>query len=134
MSKDSNNKLNVLIVDDDQFLLDIYSVKFKEGGLAVSVADSGESALEKLEENDFDIILLDVVMPSMDGLEILKRIKQENLAPNATLIILSNQGQPEDIDKAKSLGIDGYIVKASTVPSEVLDEIKEIHEDNHAGD
>lgn len=122
----TNKNYNVLIVDDDEFLLDIYSRKFKEAGVSVEVALGGEEALEKIKANDFDIVLLDIVMPGMDGLSLLEKIKKDNLAENTRLIVLSNQGQPTDIEKAKVYDIDGYIVKASTVPSEVLEKVLEI--------
>lgn len=126
-----NNKYKVLIIDDDKFLLDIYTVKFKENGLEVNTAVSGEDALEKLRENsNYDIILLDIVMPVMDGFAFLEKKKEEKLAPNAVIVILSNQGQVSDIDKAKKYGIHGYIVKASTIPSEVLKEVLKIAKEN----
>lgn len=126
-----NNKYKVLIVDDDKFLLDIYTVKFKENGLEVNTAISGEDALERLRENsNYDIILLDIVMPVMDGFAFLEKKKEEKLAPNAVIVILSNQGQVSDIDKAKKYGIHGYIVKASTIPSEVLKEVLKVAKEN----
>lgn len=116
-----------LIVDDDEFLLDIYSAKFTEKGVNMKSAASGEAALDVLrEDDDFDLILLDVVMPSMNGLELLSKIREEKLAQGAAIVVLSNQGQQSDIDKAQEYNIDGYIVKASSVPSEVLEEALEI--------
>jgi len=126
-----NEKYKVLIIDDDKFLLDIYTVKFKESGLVVDTAISGEDALEKLRENkNYDVILLDIVMPVMDGFAFLEKKKEEKLAPNSVVVILSNQGQISDIDKAKKYGINGYIVKASTIPSEVLKEVLNIMKEN----
>jgi DNA-binding response OmpR family regulator len=116
----------ILIVDDDQFLLDIYTTKFSQEGHDVHAVQSGEEALNELEQGDFDIVLLDVVMPSMSGLELLGNIRKRNLVPNATIIILSNQGQEEDILATKDYHIDGYIVKAKTIPSEVLEEVTSI--------
>lgn len=117
----------VLIVDDDQFLLDIYSTKFSEQGYTVESAMGGEEALDKLRENNnFDAVLLDIVMPSMDGLQVLEKIRDEKLAGNTAVIVLSNQGQQTDIEKAKAFDIDGYIVKASTIPSEVIEEVEGI--------
>lgn len=118
-----------LIVDDDEFLLDIYSAKFTEKGVNMIPVTSGEAALDILRgESDFDLVLLDMVMPSMNGLELLSKIREEKLASDAAIVVLSNQGQQEDIAKANEFNIDGYIVKASSVPSEVLDEALEILE------
>lgn len=126
-----NDKYKVLIIDDDKFLLDIYTVKFKESGLIVDTATGGEEALVKLRENkNYDILLLDIVMPVMDGFAFLEKKKEENLVPKAIVVILSNQGQVSDIDKAKKYGINGYIVKASTIPSEVLKEVLNIAKEN----
>ncbi len=111
----------VLIVDDDRFLLDMYSLKFKEQGFLVEVSNGGEDALKKLRGGlATDVIILDVVMPGMDGLGVLQTIQKEKLGKDPTIVMLSNQGQDSDIARAKELGAHSYIVKASTIPSEVL--------------
>ena len=116
--------LKVFIVDDDKFLLDMYSVKFKEQGLDVEVSETGLDALSKLRNGlKPDVLLLDIVMPGVDGFGILETIRKEKLGGNPALIVLSNQGQEEDIIRAKKLGADDYIVKASAVPSEVLEQV-----------
>lgn len=120
-----NTPYKILIVDDDKFLLNMYSIKFQKEKFDVTVAADGMEALKKLQEGFVpDAIVLDIVMPVMDGLEFLEKIRAEDLAKDATLLILSNQGQSSDIDKAKRLGIDGYIVKATTIPSEVVTEVQ----------
>ena len=121
-------KEKILIVDDDKFLLSMYAVKFKNAGFVVDVAHGGAEALSKLQEgNTPDIIILDLIMPGMDGYEFLAKVREQKLAPKATVIVLTNQGQPEDIEKVKKYSVQGYIVKASTIPSEVLDEVIKIH-------
>lgn len=115
----------IYIVDDDRFLLDLYAVKFRGAGHDVSVFGGGEDLLASLRKKDSatpDAILLDLIMPGMSGFEALETIRKENLAKNAKIIILSNQGQDSDIEKAKKLSADGYIIKASAIPSEVLAE------------
>lgn len=117
----------IIIVDDDNFLLDMYSLKFTERGFDVSAALGSLDLLQKLRSGFTpDIVLLDIVMPSMDGFEVLEVIKKENLAKGATKIILSNRGQKEDIDRGVSLGAKGYIVKATATPTEVVDKVMEI--------
>jgi len=113
----------IYLTDDDRFLLDMYSVKFKGAGHEVTASQGGEELLNHLRKEPApDAILLDVIMPGMDGFQVLETIRKEKLAPNAKVIILSNQGQDTDIEKAKSLGAAGYIIKASAIPSEVLAE------------
>lgn len=121
-------KVKVLIVDDDKFLLNMYAVKFKNHGFEVGVVPSGAEALNKLQnEKAPDIIILDLIMPGMDGYELLAKVREQKLSPKATVVVLTNQGQSEDIEKAKKYNIQGYIVKASTIPSEVLEEVVKIH-------
>lgn len=116
----------ILIVDDDKFLLDMYAIKFKEKGFQVIEALGSLDALEKLQGDiKPQIVLLDLVMPTMDGFEFLQKAKTENLAPQAKYIILSNLGQDSDKEKGKQLGADGYIVKASATPSEVVSQVLE---------
>lgn len=113
---------SVLLIDDDKFLLDMYTLKFKECGCTVEAVSDPVKALERLRKGETpNIILLDVVMPSMTGFEFLEKVRAENLAKGASIIMLTNQGQKEDIDKAMSLGAAGYIIKASAIPSEVLE-------------
>lgn len=120
-------KAKVLIVDDDKFLLGMYSLKFANNGYDVETTVGSVAALEKLRGGaQPDIVLLDIIMPYMTGLELLKTMRDEGLAPNAIVVMLTNQSQSSDIETAKELKADGYIVKASTIPSEVLKEVEKI--------
>lgn len=115
----------IYLVDDDRFLLDMYAVKFKAAGHDVDAVQGGEELLRLLREKGTapDAILLDIIMPGMDGFQVLEALRKEKLVPVTTkIIVLSNQGQDSDIEKAKALGAAGYIVKASAIPSEVLAE------------
>ncbi len=117
----------IFIVDDDQFLVNMYSLKFTKNGYEVTSAGGAAEALTKLRDGYTpDIIMLDIVMPVMDGLELLRVIRKESLASSAMFIVLSNQGQTSDIGKAKELGVAGYIVKASTIPSEVVKQVADM--------
>lgn len=115
----------IYLVDDDRFLLDLYTVKFKTAGHEVAVFGNGEDFLAALRKDGVkapDAILLDLVMPGIGGFGALEAMRKERLAPNSKVIILSNQGQDSDIEKAKQLSADGYIIKASAIPSEVFAE------------
>lgn len=121
-----DKKMKVLLVDDDRFLLDMYSLKFKKSDIDIETCSSSSGALETLRnDSTFDVILLDIIMPGMDGLELLKKIRDENLANKAKVVMLTNQA--DDYEKAKALGVDGYIIKATTIPSEVVDQVVTIY-------
>jgi len=121
----ANGKYKILIIDDDEFLLDMYSIKFRELGYDVEIAFSGADALEKIKKGlEPDAVLVDIVMPNMDGFEFLRQAKKENLLKKSKKVILSNLGQEEDIKKGKELGADDYIVKAYFTPMEVTKKIE----------
>ena len=115
----------VFIVDDDEFLLDMYAVKFRESGFEVEIARGGEEALAKIQSGYVpDAILLDIVMPGLDGFEMLRMMKKENLGGGSRVIILSNLGQKEDIERGLELGAKDYIVKAHFTPTEVVKKVE----------
>lgn len=121
------NQKKVMFVDDDTFLLDMYAVKFKGAGWDVRTSPNAEEALKILHDGYIpDIMLVDVIMPGMDGIEFLSAVRRENLASKAAVVLLTNQGLPDDVAKAKKLNADGYIIKATTIPSDVLKETEKI--------
>ncbi len=124
------NKKKIFIVDDDTFLLDMYALKFNQSGYEVTTALGPEQSLEKLRSGYVpEIMLLDIVMPVMDGFEMLEKMKEENLAQNSIRIILSNRGQQSDVARGEAFGASGYIVKASSTPSEVITKVDQIISD-----
>ncbi len=132
MNDTQKRNYSILLVDDDKFLLDIYSIKFKECGCTVVAEPDPIKALTMLRDGmNPDVILLDVLMPAMSGFDFLEALKKEGLAKDKAVIVLSNQGQDEDIKKAVDLGADGYIVKASAIPSEVLHKTLEYADKKH---
>ncbi len=117
----------ILLVDDDTFLLDMYAIKFSKAGYEVKTADSSESGLKAIRDGYIpDIMLVDIVMPGADGLELVSSVRSEKLAPGCVVIMLTNQGSSDDVARSKKLNVDGYIVKATTIPSEVLSEVEKI--------
>lgn len=123
------NKPNVFMVDDDKFLVDMYTLKFQKSGYQVHSSYDPEEALKKFRDGLApDILLLDVIMPGLTGLELLEAIRKDKLIPNGVIIMLTNQGQAVDMDKARQLDIDGYIIKATTIPSEVVAEVENIYQ------
>ena len=117
----------ILLVEDDSFLLDMYAMKFSKSGYEVQTADSTESGLKVIRDGYIpDIMLVDIVMPGADGLEMVSTVRAEKLAPAAVIIMLTNQGSSDDVARSRKLNVDGYIVKATTIPSEVLSEVEKI--------
>jgi len=122
-----DQKHSILIVDDDKFLVDMYSQKFQERGFTVETAESGAIALSKIDAGlQPDICLVDIVMPEMDGFELVQHLVERKSEKKRAIIVLSNLGQKEDVEKGLALGADGYIVKASATPTEVVDKVLEI--------
>ncbi len=123
-------KLKILIVDDDKFILSLYAAKFKAGGLDVTTAASGMEAIEKIKSGgDPDIIIADIVMPLMDGIQFLEKLREEKLAEDSIIVMLTNQDQQTDIDRAKKMKVAGYVVKVSTIPSEVVTQVLNIYKE-----
>lgn len=113
--------MKVLLIDDDVFLRDMYATKFTESGHEVKAVDKAEAALTELRDShSFDVILVDMVMPGMTGIELLRAIAADDLCGSAICIVLSNQGQQADINEALEAGAVSYIVKAEHIPSEVV--------------
>lgn len=119
--------MKILLVDDDTFLRDMYATKFIECGHVVTPAVHAADALRVLEtDTTYDLMLVDMIMPGMTGVELMTEIKR--VLPNIAMksIVLSNQGQDQDIAEAKAAGAVGYIIKAQSVPSEVVKRVEEI--------
>ncbi len=118
--------MKILLVDDDAFLRDMYATKFGEKGHKVEVAETGEIALDFIDKTTFDVVLLDMVMPGMSGVEFLNEIKKRKLDKVPQSIVLSNQGSEEEIKLAKEAGAVGYIIKAELIPSEVVEKVESL--------
>lgn len=114
----------VLLVEDDPFLIDIYSTKLKEVGFSVVVAKDGSECFIKIDEEEPDLILLDIVLPSIDGWQILRKLKNDGKIDELKIVILSNLGQKEEVEKGLGLGAIKYLIKAHYTPSEVVREVE----------
>lgn len=119
-----NNKKRVMIVEDDSFVTDIYQMKISKEGFDVITAADGLEAIKKLEEGvSPDLILLDIVMPNMNGLEFLKKIKENEKFNKIPVILLTNLSQKEEIQKGFDLGVNDYLIKSHFTPSEVMEKV-----------
>ncbi len=117
---------NILLVEDDPFLIDIYSQKLSKAGFAVEVATDGETAIKILGEKIPSLVLLDIVLPGIEGWEVLRRIKKDKKFAGLKMIILSNLGQKAEVEKGLKLGAIKYLIKAHYTPKEVVEEVKKI--------
>lgn len=120
-------KPKILIVEDEQYMRDLYTVILKEEGYEVDSAENGEIAYEKIANNGYNLILLDLVMPKMSGIGVLKKLKEENkpITGFPKIVILTNLGQDSVIGEAVSLGVRGYIIKSEVTPDKILKEVKD---------
>lgn len=124
----SDEKKKIILVEDDKFLSEMYVVKLTESGFEVDVAADGEEGLNKIKEQKPDLVLLDIVLPKMDGFEVLRNIKNEPSLKNVSVIALTNLGQKEEVEKGLKLGADDYIIKAHFTPTEVVAKAKKVLE------
>ena len=119
--------MKILLVDDDAFLRDMYATKFSEAGHEVAVAATGQEGLSQISDaGAFDVVLLDMVMPGLSGIDFLKSIATQYPDHTMKCIVLSNQGEQADKDAAQAAGAVGYIIKAESIPSEVVAKVESL--------
>jgi len=116
----------ILLIEDDPFLSDIYTAKLKDAGFEVEVMTEGDAVISKITEKKPDLVLLDIVLPHLDGWEVLKQIKETSSLKDLKVIILSNLGQKSEVEKGLNLGAVKYLIKAHYTPTEIAEEIKKI--------
>lgn len=116
----------ILLVEDSKAIQQMYRNKLTFEQYQVLTADNGMEAIKLLSQEKPDIILLDLMMPIMDGYKVLQVIKTDSRLARIPVLVFSAKGQPEEVEKALNLGALGYIVKATTKPNEVIDKIKSV--------
>jgi len=117
------NTKKILLIEDDPFISDVYITNLRNSGFEVSLASDGKRGLELIKKEKINLILLDLLLPKIDGFAVLKKIKKEPSSKNIPVIILTNLGEKEDIEKGKKLGAIDYLVKISFTPKEVIEKI-----------
>ena len=129
----------ILLVEDDPFLIDIYTTRLKESGFKLEIADNGEEALKKIRKKNAanfeknkkknlwpDVLILDIVLSRIDGWQVLQEIKKDEKLKDLKIIVFTNLGQKEEVEKGLRLGATKYLIKAHYTPSELVEEIKKI--------
>ncbi len=118
----------ILVVDDEDSVREIYRHEFLNNGYTVVVAQDGEEGLLKAGEERPDMMLLDIMLPKMSGIEVLRALKENELTKKIPVLLLTNLGEETIIKEGFELGADGYLLKVSYTPSQVVDEVKKFFE------
>lgn len=120
-----NGNKKILVVEDEVYLRDLYIEILKQEGYNVDSAAEGEEAFSKMKTGGYDLVLLDIMLPKMDGIQILKKLKEEKPEkPNKSVLLLTNLGQETIISEGVSLGVRGYLIKSDYTPDQLLAEVK----------
>ncbi|MDR3559567.1 MAG: response regulator [Candidatus Pacebacteria bacterium] len=125
---------NIIIVEDDPMISEIYQKKFSDSGFHVMAAESGEQALVLAKKEKVDVMLLDLIMPKMNGFEVIQAIRSGGYDENIKIIVFSNLNQREDHEKAIKLGADGFILKADYTPSALVKEVERLMDQYREGE
>ena len=124
----------ILIIEDDRYISKMYQLKLSLEGYEVQVGENGRQGVDKVKEFMPDIILCDILMPELDGFEVIKIVKSDEATKSIPILIMSNLGQEDHIQKGMSLGAIGYIVKSQYTPSKVVETIKQVLGEKPAGE
>ena len=124
----TNSEINILVIEDDQFLRDLITKKLEKENFKVEAAIDGQEGLQKITQGSHDLILLDIILPVLDGFEILKQVRghADKKIAGVPIVLLSNLGQESDVEKGKALGANDYLIKAAFTTDEIVEKIKKV--------
>ena len=120
----TDGKVKILIVEDDLFIRELYERQLSLEGYEVSTAEDGEIGLNRITESIPDLLLLDIMLPKVSGLDLLRTIKAKEETKNIPVILLTNLGQDSVIKEGFNLGADGYLIKSAYTPDQIIEEVK----------
>lgn len=120
----SKIKKKILVIEDDKMICSMYKAKFEDDGFEVFAANDGIEGLEVARKEELDIIMLDIILPQLDGFSVLEELKKNVKTKKVPVVMLTNLGTNEDKEKGERLGAAGYLVKANLTPAQVSKEIK----------
>lgn len=115
----------ILIVEDEKLIADLLQKKLTDKGYYAFIANDGEKGLEEIKSKHPDLVLLDIILPRLNGFEILEAMRKDNEVKDIPVVIISNSGQPLEIDKARELGVKSWLVKTEFDPEEVIEKVEE---------
>ncbi|PIR74863.1 MAG: response regulator [Candidatus Magasanikbacteria bacterium CG10_big_fil_rev_8_21_14_0_10_47_10] len=124
----AGKKINILLIEDDTFLSNIYKTKFEMEGFHVLTAENGEVGMKEAKKKTPDIILLDILLPKIDGFTLLEQFKSDAVLKSVPVILLTNLGQKDDVEKGLALGAEDYLIKAHFKPSETVEKVRKVLE------
>jgi DNA-binding response OmpR family regulator len=116
----------ILIIEDDKFLRELITQKLLKENYETSEAVDGEEGIKKIKEEGPDLVLLDLILPGIDGFEVLSKMKEDSTLSSIPVIILSNLGQKDDVERGLKLGAVDYLIKAHFTPGEIIEKIKSV--------
>ena len=116
----------ILIIEDEEIMLNLLEKKLKAVGYDIVKAKNGQEGLEIMRNQSFDLVLSDIIMPKLGGLEVMEKMSQDPVLKNIPIIVISNSGQPVEIDQAKRFGAKDWLVKTEFDPQEVIAKVKKI--------
>lgn len=122
----ADKKVKVLLVEDDSMILDMYKMRLEEEGYLALATDKGSEAIALAQKEQPDIILLDVILPEIDGFSILQALKNDSSTRNIPVLLLTNLGQESDQQKGQKMGAADYFIKSQHTPVEVIKKIKQL--------
>ena len=122
----NDNPTSILLVEDDSFLAGMYVQKLELEGYQVHLASDGRQGLKAAAQKRPDLIMLDIILPKMDGYEVLEQLKKDTETRDIPVVLLTNLGQREDVKRGLKLGAEDYLIKAHFMPSEVIEKIKKL--------
>ena len=120
----SNGAKKILLVEDEEIMIDLLQKKLTREGYEISVARNGEEGLKAMREVKPDLILLDIIMPKMGGFEVMTEMQKDKTLAKIPVIVISNSGQPVEIDRAQKLGAKDWLIKTEFDPQEVVEKVK----------
>ncbi|MDA1317150.1 MAG: response regulator [bacterium] len=126
------NKPSLLIVEDEHYLRELYVDIFAHDGFEVDSAEDGNEAYSKMKSNEYDLVLLDIILPGMDGMQVLDKLVREKSVKLDNIVLLTNLSQDLVIAKALDYGVRGYLIKSDYTPDQLLNEVKSFLNNNHA--